>query len=245
MIKNEFKEIKNDNSCIVSDNSCIVSDNSILINGNSYSIIINRKQIKNTYIRVDESFHIVVNTNLHTSIKEIENLILKHQDKIVKMVHNKKRQLLHPYEIPYLGKIYKVKIIKNRNFYYKINQNQLIFYTPHSLSETIDLFYKEEAKKILPNRLKCCYEHFNDIISIPYPSLSIRKMKSRYGTCYYTRNKINLNSHIIKYNKETIDYVINHELCHFIHHDHSKNFYQLLTVVYPNHTFIRKNLNKY
>ncbi|QVK18964.1 M48 family metallopeptidase [Mycoplasmatota bacterium] len=211
----------------------------------NYSIVINRKNIKNTYIRIDESFNIVVNTNQYTSKKEIDYLILKHHDKIVKMIHNKKRLSLLPNQMPYLGKVYEIKTVENKNFFYEINKDQIIFYTPFSLNDSIDLFYKEEAKKILPLRLKHCHQHFNEIISIPYPSLSIRKMKSRYGTCYYTKNKINLNSYIIKYNIETIDYVINHELCHFIHHNHSKNFYQLLDTINPNHRIIRKNLNKY
>jgi len=214
------------------------------INDEFYSVVINRKKIKNTYIRIDNDYNIVVNTNVVTTIQQIKTLILKHQDKIEKMVHNKKHQSLLPHEVSYLGKIYQLKLIENQQFFFEIKEDQIIFYSPFSLESTIDFFYKSEAQKILPDRLKDCFQHFCSIQSISYPVLSIRKMKSRYGTCYYTRNKINLNTYLIKYNLEIIDYVIYHELSHFIHHNHSKSFYQLLSLVNPNHSKIRKNIKK-
>ncbi len=219
--------------------------NDIIINNKIYKVIINRKNNKNTYIRIDEQFNIVVNTNHFTPIKQLKNLILKNQDKIEKMVHNKKQRALLSHQLAYLGKIYEIIFINHTHFEYDIKHKEIVFYTNLSKSDTIDLFYKQEAKILLPQRFKHCFKHFNQFYHVKYPNLSIRKMKTRFGTCYYNKNQINLNSHLIKYNIERIDYVIYHELSHLIHHHHGKKFYELLDKIYPNHSSVRKNLNKY
>ncbi|WP_242494555.1 M48 metallopeptidase family protein [Brumimicrobium glaciale] len=44
---------------------------------------------------------------------------------------------------------------------------------------------------------------------------------------------IHLNLELIKAPKKCIEYVLVHELCHLVHHDHSKAFYELLEKLYP------------
>ncbi len=215
----------------------------ILIANNKYQVIINRKAIKNTYIRIDEKINIVVNTNKYTPYKQIETLIFKNQDKLVKIVNNKKEQMLPKNKIAYLGEYFEMVFKKKSGFNYDIINDKIVFYTNLNKEEALNLFYKIEAESYLPKRLQICHTNFIKYIRISLPELSVRKMNCRYGTCYYTKNKINLNSYIMKYNDEQIDYVIYHELCHFIHHNHGKKFYELLSTIIPNHKNIRKNLN--
>jgi len=44
---------------------------------------------------------------------------------------------------------------------------------------------------------------------------------------------LTLNISLVRAPLECIDYVITHELCHLVHHDHSPRFYQLLEKVMP------------
>lgn len=209
-----------------------------------YIILIQRKRIKHTYIRVDDKNQINVSTNYYTTLKEIASLIKNNQNKILKLINNKKEQLL-PTQMFYLGRIYDYLLYQGSRFSYEINTNVIIFKTQFDLSETFNQFYKQEAHKLLYERLKKCHQKFLAIKTIPLPELKIIRMKRRYGTCYYTKNKICLNSKIIKYDEEIIDYVIYHELCHFIHHNHSKAFYNTLKMVCPNYLTHKNNLNKY
>ena len=57
-------------------------------------------------------------------------------------------------------------------------------------------------------------------------------------------HSITLNSHLIEYDIEKLDYVIIHELSHIIHFDHSKSFWQLVSKYCPNYKKIRKELKE-
>ena len=51
-------------------------------------------------------------------------------------------------------------------------------------------------------------------------------MKRKWGYCNKREKLIKLNSELIKYSINEIDYVIVHELSHFIEFNHSKNFWK-------------------
>lgn len=208
-----------------------------------YKVLITRKKIKNTYVRV-EGNNITVNTNYLTPYKHIESLIKKNENKIIEMLNNSIDKL-SPNQLFYLGNKYQTEFIESNKFFYEITNEKIIFHTHYSLKDTIELFYKKEAFKILPLRLRKCFEHFCKFNKIDFPILSIRKMKKRYGTCYYTKNKICLNSFLVKYNDKYIDYVIYHELSHFVHSNHSKAFYKQLEKVCPDYKELKNNVNKY
>ena len=46
-------------------------------------------------------------------------------------------------------------------------------------------------------------------------------MKTRWGVCNIKDNSVTLNSKLIEYDIQALDYVIIHELSHFIHFNHS------------------------
>ncbi len=63
-------------------------------------------------------------------------------------------------------------------------------------------------------------------------SLVLRDMPTRWGSCT-PKGKIILNPELIKAPKGCIQYVIIHELCHLVHHDHTKKFFDLQTKEMP------------
>lgn len=68
---------------------------------------------------------------------------------------------------------------------------------------------------------------------ISYPRVKIKTMDSRWGSCIPSKGIIALNSRLIEYPRECIEYVVLHEFCHFIYPDHSKNFYALVASFMP------------
>jgi predicted metal-dependent hydrolase len=59
-------------------------------------------------------------------------------------------------------------------------------------------------------------------------SIVLRDMPTRWGSCT-PKGKIILNPELIKAPKGCIEYVVIHELCHLIHHDHTQKFLDLQT----------------
>ena len=67
-------------------------------------------------------------------------------------------------------------------------------------------------------------------------------MKTRWGVCNKKDDSITLNLDLVKEDKIYLDYVIVHELSHFIHFNHSKSFWLLVNKYVPNYKEIRKEM---
>ena len=201
-----------------------------------YDICITKKiSNKNTYLRVKDDLKIYITTNTFTSNKEIENIILKNQDAIKKMitkVTNKKNKQMGFF---YLGKKY--DIIKTSNSGIALGQEKF-FVNKDFNNNDLEKWYKKEALKIFQERFEICYNNFTE--KIPYPSLTIRKMKTRWGVCNTRNKRVTLNLELIKKPVFCLDYVIIHELSHLIHPNHSKKFWLLVEDNCKDYKQIRK-----
>ena len=71
---------------------------------------------------------------------------------------------------------------------------------------------------------------YNKITQKDSINVRIRKMKTRWGSCNKTKKYINLNLNLIKKPKICIEYVVFHELAHLIYPNHSKDFYNYLSL---------------
>ena len=67
-------------------------------------------------------------------------------------------------------------------------------------------------------------------------------MTSRLGVRNIKNHNVNLNLELTKYDIESLNYVIVHELSHFIHPNQSKDFWLLVGKYYPNYKEVRRYL---
>lgn len=202
------------------------------IDGKEYNVIIIKKRNKNTYVRIDESLSIIVTTNYLTPKYKINKILLDNIDKISKMISKKEKIDNNFY---YLGQKYDIIIDNNINSTF-IDNN--VIYTKNETE--LNKWLKNQTKKIFKERLDLIYKSFNE--NIIYPDLKIRNMKSRWGVCN-KKGYITLNSNLIKYNISEIDYVIVHELSHYVHFDHSKEFWNTVSKYFPDYKKSKKVLN--
>ena len=80
-----------------------------------------------------------------------------------------------------------------------------------------------QAKELLPQRLaRLAVEH-----GFHYQRVSIQSSHTRWGSCS-AQNTINLSLYLMTLPSALIDYVLLHELCHTVHHDHSQAFWTLM-----------------
>lgn len=84
----------------------------------------------------------------------------------------------------------------------------------------ISHWYKQQAFNILKTRTL----YYANILEIMPSVIDIKNYKSRWGCCSI-RKQVYYNWKIIMAPKEIIDYLVIHELCHIIEHNHSNRFW--------------------
>lgn len=204
----------------------------IEIDNKVYEVEVIKKNNRNTYIRVKNG-KIVVTTNYLTSKNRIIKLIQDNEKSIVKMIeHDDKKQ------------------DRNDKFYYFGMEYDIIYgFNEIDISDgkiyvsnkrELDKYMDREIRRVFQERLNYYYEMFEE--DIPVPNLKIRKMTSRWGVCNIRNHNVTLNYQLVKYPISCLDYVIVHELSHFIHPNHSKEFWSLVGKYYPKYKDMRKIL---
>jgi len=210
----------------------------VLIDKEEKEVIITRKKSnKNTYIRVKDDLNIYVTTNYFTSETQIKKLILENQTAVLKMLKRMSQKLKKENEFFYLGKKYNLVYLNTKDII--LGEDYLLF----NPSLDLDKWLLKQAKDIFEQELEKIYAVFP--ATIPYPSLTIRKMKTRWGVCNVKTKRVTLNFELIKKDIKYLDYVIVHELSHLVYANHQADFWCLVSKLVPDYKKIRKELNSY
>ena len=85
---------------------------------------------------------------------------------------------------------------------------------------------RKEAKATLPRKVA----ELAHLYGFTYAGVRIREAKTRWGSCT-GKNTISLSLYLMQGPEHLQDYVILHELCHTVHHDHSPRFWALMNQV--------------
>ena len=207
-----------------------------VIDGIEYEVILIKKNNKNTYIRVKEDGKIYITTNYFVSKNYISKLLDDNYQAIKKMIERSKIKQERNESFYFLGKKYDIIIVPT--FEIDITDDKIFVKSMDYLNKWL----KKQIEKIYKERLDYIYNLYQE--KIPYPKLRIRKMSTRWGVCNRSNNVVTLNSELIKYGIKQIDYVIVHELSHFIYFDHSKNFWLQVSKYCKDYKEIRKTLKE-
>lgn len=144
----------------------------------------------------------------------------------------------------YLGRQYRLKIILQKNESIKLKGQFLEVYIKDKtrVKNLVNEWYKYQAKHKLIEIAKPLIEKFRKYNVIP-DSIVLKQMPTRWGSCT-PKGKIILNPELIKAPKGCIEYVIMHELCHLVHHNHSQKFIDLQTKEMPDWEKWKSKLEK-
>lgn len=210
----------------------------LCIDNTAYPIeIIRKRGNRNTYIRIKKDMTISVTTNYFTSEKALLKLIEENQDKLRKMVLTQEVKNENNEGFYYLGKKYDIVYVEYCNI--SFGENKVFL----NRNFNVDQWYKNSAKSIFLEHLDMIYHGFSR--RIPYPSLRIRKMTSRWGVCNVRLKVVTLNLELIKRDLKYLDYVIVHELSHLIYPNHSKDFWSLVEENMPEYKKYRKEMKEF
>ena len=96
---------------------------------------------------------------------------------------------------------------------------------------------RRKAKQHLPPLV----ERWSKIIDVTPASFRITSAKTRFGSCS-GRNGLCFSLFLMQYPPEAIEYVVVHELCHILHHDHSASFWAAVERYLPDYRSRKKLL---
>ncbi len=135
----------------------------------------------------------------------------------------------------YLGRQYRLKIVQDNVNSIKSYRGQLWMHSqntkPEALKIQLENWYKEKALVIFTELLEEVLPKFKRY-KISEAKLTIRKMSKRWGSCT-PAGRIILNPELIRAPKGSIEYVIIHELCHLVQHNHTRAFQNLQSRMLP------------
>ncbi len=104
-------------------------------------------------------------------------------------------------------------------------------------------FEEDELIDIILNLCKEIYPYFKNL-GVKYPQIKFRLMVSQWGNCHFRKGILTFNKYLAFAPLECIEYVVAHEFTHFIHPNHSKDFYNELSKVMPDWKGRREKLKK-
>lgn len=147
---------------------------------------------------------------------------------------------------PYLGKNYRLKVLQGDDCLVRLKNGRFIATISNSnepqslVQELLSEWYRNHAEM----RLREKTERLAKIVDVAPRSVAIKTYKSRWGSCS-ARGDITYNWKIILAPHRIVDYVVIHELCHLIEHNHSNRYWKHVERYVPNwrdcRDWLRKN----
>lgn len=148
--------------------------------------------------------------------EDYTTLLYYHTENIVRVELDKKQKIIH---------IFMPREIQKEEEQIKIEK-------------AVGKLRKASTEVILNERLP----YWSKKMNISYHSVKVRDAKTRYGSCVPAKKALHFTSRLAMLPKEVIDAIIVHELCHIVHPNHRKQFYQLVEQYIPNYKQIDQYL---
>ena len=215
--------------------------------GHTLTYELERKAVKrlNLRIRRDGTVHLSIPTR--TTIAAAERFLVEREDWILSALSRvEARAELHPPSeavadsLPYLGGT--LAVIWQTGAPPRVEadlENRRLTVTlpdvsdPDLRSAAIDTFEKAETQQLVHRLVAHYHPHFA-ARGVPYPtSIRVKHVKSRFGSCAPQNGSLNFAAKLCQYPLPFVEYVVVHELCHFLEANHSARFWAEVERVMP------------
>ena len=196
------------------------------------------KKVKNINMRVKEG-RILVSAPQRTPPAQVDRIVLSRAAWLTEALNRqaaRPRSVFEPGGQVYLhGQVYPLAYMPGRPAV-QIKEGRLLVSAPASgeIRPLLRRFMEKEAEQQLSRRLLELYP-IAQAAGVAYPALRLRWMTGRWGSCACMGGSITLNKALAAAPPICVDYVILHELCHFLHPDHSTAFYRTLAGWMPDY----------
>ena len=152
------------------------------------------------------------------------------------------KELVSGESFPYLGRNYRLKVQEGHQVGVCLSGGYLRAtirpaeqgeHQALRIQQYLQNWYRSRALERLQDKT----HRYAEQIGVSPAGISVRNFKSRWGSCD-KKGEVVFNWNIIKAPHSIVDYVVIHELCHLIHPNHSKDFWQVVgrfDTDYPEH----------
>lgn len=146
----------------------------------------------------------------------------------------------------YLGKRYLLKVVEqNGASKVVLKHNSIELYVRKGASiekkqDVISQWYRSQLKELVPKYIAALEKK----MGVRVAEFRIRKMKTKWGTCNAKAKRIWLNLELAKKPIDCLEYIITHEMVHFLERHHDEKFIAYMDKFLPKWRFIKEELNK-
>ena len=237
-----------------------ISRRTVKRNGEEIEYVLTRKNVKNINMRVARDGTVKVSASNRVSGKYIDDFVWRHRDFVQQSRERwseRDRHNMLP-EAYADGDVFSLKgrdvtlcIVETSSHKegVELNNGEAVLYVKdigddHRREYLFNKWLRNEQKAIFEETCRRIYPIFEPL-GIPFPEIQVRSMKAKWGICRPLAGRITFNARLAMTPQACIDYVAVHEFVHFIHADHSKNFYAVLQRIMPDwkkrRTFLNDN----
>lgn len=210
--------------------------------GEVYEYSVVRSKRKTAAISIGED-GIVVKIPLYFPVSDLEKLIMDKAGWIAEKTEYVKEkqkgkpthQFVSGEEFYYRGTSLVLNLIVNcdrKRVMVKKQAGTLLVVSPLAektvIKDAVKKWYRERAREVLTDKVS----YYRQFIGKPVGEIRIKEQKSRWGSCS-SQGNLNFNWKIVMAPDEIIDYLVVHELCHLLHMNHSKDFWDSVGRVIP------------
>lgn len=220
-----------------------VLQRSICIQGQQLTYILERKAVKNINLRIRRDLSIYVSAGFRVPIEQIEAFLQKQGSFILKGLDEYKRRQAVPMltlsdgdALCLAGRTYTLDVrLGLRSTVRRRGQTVCMELSDNTIEQRRRLYHdllRREGEKLFAESLKRIFPHLS-AYGIAMPKLRQRVMRSRWGSCMPAKGIITMNTYLAIMPEDIIDHVMLHELCHLVHPNHSRHFYNVMTLIMP------------
>ncbi|MBC2580185.1 M48 family metallopeptidase [Clostridium sp. DJ247] len=205
-----------------------------------YKIV--REKRKTISIRITDKGEVLITSPFNVSEETIKTILKKKEKWIISKVqlftnrlsNYKEKEFVNGEKFLYLGKELQLEfcIRHSKKVYTDIQEGKLKVYVNNyeknhqEIRNSIIDFYRKKAMDILSERTKI----YSELIEVRPKKIIIKDQKTIWGSCS-SKGNLNYNYRIIMAPMEIIDYIVVHELCHLVHMNHSKEYWNTVKLV--------------
>jgi hypothetical protein len=126
----------------------------------------------------------------------------------------------------------------------EVDGNRLLLYIPagtcnEDLRTAMDRWYRAQLRHELPALIAKWEQKFN----LEVPKWSIRRMKTKWASCNRENQHIWFNVELAKKHPDCVEYIVVHEMAHYLERNHGDRFTRLMDMHLPDWRSRRDLLN--